>query len=242
MGKYAFQDNSIEIRSAVLSDSSDIERMYRKISIDKRNYRASLSEGDFSKLGGMFQISTLDDIEKRIQNPEEKVIVGSVNGKNVSSLWFGRADKNVFCRIKPDPFYEPIAAVISDKLEKGRLGAFKEIISLRCEASGVMPFLLNLEAAEALKTEGFDDILCEVYEVVGLEDENGFTEHHWLNYASVDTVTSNGGVQIGVSETKQVTIEDFTVHITPHIFLWNTENTISVASDILHRKGCKPVE
>lgn len=237
--EYGYNSSIIQIRDANENDADAIAQMYRDIAVTARNYREALDRdnGTFGHRGGMFEISDARMIRQRIADKNESVLIADVDNEPVSMLWFGLAGPEHFRNITPFPGCEERVARVNRKMNENRLGCAKEIVSLNAHCSHILPYLLNLEMIHAFLDRSIEDLILEIYRVDGYTDSTGHHRSDLFNHASAGVIEHNGGVRIGYTPQKHVTVDCFTVQITPVIYLLNCEHSWNIIMDLLMGKG-----
>ena len=113
-----------------------------------------------------------------------------------------------------------------------------------CDREGVMalfeeekPEVVVNFAAESHVDRSIEDLILEIYRVDGYTDSTGHHRSDLFNHASAGVIEHNGGVRIGYTPQKHVTVDCFTVQITPVIYILNCEHSWNIIMDLLMGKG-----
>jgi len=233
-------NEEITIRSADLDDASVIADMYSSISITKSNYKTLLAPGDesFSHRGGMFEISSFEDVSARLNDSNEFVVVGEHSGETIAQLWFGSLSESDFGDIIFDENTEAEQDLILRKRKDGTLGYAKEIISVSSTVH-ILPFALFAEMMKSFSERGVTHAIGEVFRVDGYDDfaDGEHYDVELLNNASFKFLCASGGRKVGRSPQKKVTLDGYAAYITPYVFIWDTAESSQININILKDKG-----
>lgn len=231
----------IIIRPAEADEAPSIAGIYRHIAVTEKNYVTSLNPGEksFEKCGGMFEISSEDEIKLRINDENEQLSVGLYKEEVTSMLWYGMWQEGVFEDLIPYDKEKKAYELFRQTAEKGKLGYSKEIISLWITPEKIMSLALFYDMMKDYVQKGITHTVGEVYLINGYEDDTGYHESNLLNKASYNFLVSTSGRCIGTTPEKKVYLNGFSVYKTPNIFIWDTEKSLKIIENLLNEKGWK---
>ena len=239
MPEFQNAENEIIIRPMIESDADAVAQLYKKISVTNRNYKKVLSDSDesFSHRGGMFLISSKEDILKILSDRGEKIIVGLYEGEVCGMLWYGPFEETAFPELSLFPDCSDLDKYIKDGAKSGSLAYAKEIISQPPKSAGVMAYALFYTMMTDFSSHSIKNAIGEVYRVDSYDDESGHTDCGLLNMPSYNLLIRSGGHHIGTSAVKNIAIDNFCVHITPQVMLWDTADSAEKIIGSLSTKG-----
>ena len=220
----------ISVRWAVASDAERLAELYSAVQIRAEQCHKVLNakDGSFAKRGGMFEISSVEDLRRILRDKDEKVLTGEYNGTVCGLLWFGTAKADTFADLVPLPEQREAAERMARARAKGSCGYAKEIISLGADTPREMPVVLFYAMMNEYVKNGTSLTVGEVYTIDKYQTQGQIFESGLLNNASYSFLLRCGGVELGRTRQKKVDLESYSVWKTPHILMWNTKDAMEI--------------
>ena len=234
----------IVIRPMLPDDAERVAALYLQIAVTKDNYRERLSEGEnsFQRRGGMFLINDAERMRAILADDAERELVGEYAGELCGMLWYGAWENELVDALTLFPAHAASGEVLQRRIKEGTIAYAKEIISQKPAPGNIMALSLFRTMLRDLSARGYQSTCGEVFRVDGYDDASGSHRQELLNTASYNMLKKTGGCHIGTAKPKQRVMKDFTVHISPQIFLWDNAESEKIITGLLSAKGWRTEE
>lgn len=212
-------------RKARQEDVKELAGLYKRIAIDRENYRIKLCAGrkdNFEHTGGMFLIMGEGQIRAELENPHSFWgILQDASGRILSGFWFSDVFPRLFAWASGgESLVFPVELVAAPE-EKGR------------QIGKLMYYTIFKAMAHA----GFEKSICDVYRVRAFEDRKGKKEVSLPNLPSRRTIEQIGGRFLGEDSVREIELPGLRVWVSPMVFELEYEKVFPACRELFEAKG-----
>lgn len=243
--KYSNGRDEIIVREASTDDIKELAALYKRVAITKDNYLVKLNAGDesFENTGGMFIVNDEESLKKIMNSPNEKLLVGLLNGTICGLIWYTiKGSFEEYSDISYYPLMDSYKEILDCENKEEIISPCGEIIAMGTCVRGVLSFIFFNSMMNSLKEMGYPYHMGEVYRVVAYDDENGHKEANLLNEKSYHFLQNTGGVIIGKAGNKRLEMDGFTVHIKPEVAFFDVNKCAELTAIHLSQKDWKRID
>jgi len=239
-GEIEYKGSRFLFSRAALSDAGRIARMYQDIAVNAENYKTRLnpaSDKSFARVGGMFEIHTMQSIEAEIISGRTFfAVLKDAGGEIVSSFWFSPENKRFEGFSRHSGCECQDCAYISALREGNAVYPMELIVSAANRLPGAAHAMFYT-IFYIMRQNGYTHSLCDVYCVRGYKDGEKEVELNMVNERSFSMVERTGGNYIGTSSDFEVHIQPIIVRISRKIFCFNYEKILPLLARKLNDIG-----